>query len=64
MEVVGERENRCVQGRHQSGEGAPSPIACLLTHPFFLVPTTSKSLLRDVNSLKDTNVHYGQGCQK
>ena len=38
--VTGERENRHARGRHSRGE-------CLLfTHAFFLVPTTSKRLLR------------------
>ena len=51
MEVVGERENGRARGRHAKGEGpparAPSPLACLLlARPFFLVPTTSKRLLR------------------
>jgi len=36
LEVVGKRENRCTRGR----------LACLLARPFFLVPTTSKRLLR------------------
>ena len=36
LEVVGERENGRARGRH----------ACLLARPFFLVPTTSKRLLR------------------
>ena len=47
LEVVGERENGRVRGRHARGEGAPSPLACLfLARPFFLVFTTSKRLLR------------------
>ena len=46
LEVVGERENGRARGRHAKGE-APSPLACLLlARPFFLVPTTSKRLLR------------------
>ena len=36
LEVVSERENERAQGRH----------ACLLARPFFLLPTTSKRLLR------------------
>ena len=40
LEVVGERENGRARGRH----------ACLLlARPFFLVPTTSKRLLRRLN---------------
>ena len=47
LEVVGERENGRVPGRHARGEGAPSPLACLLLAlPFSLVLTTSKRLLR------------------
>ena len=47
LEVVGERENGRVRGRHARGEGAPSPLACLLlAHRFFLVLTTTKRLLR------------------
>ena len=30
LEVVGERENGRARGRHVRGEGAPSPLACLL----------------------------------
>ena len=45
LEVVGERENGRARGRH--ARGATSPLACLLlARPFFLVPTTSKRLLR------------------
>ena len=45
LEVVGERENERARGRHT--RGATSPLACLLlARPFFLVPTTSKRLLR------------------
>ena len=41
LEVMGERENGRAQGRHARG------LACLLlARPFFLVPTTSKRLLR------------------
>ena len=43
LEVVGARKNRCTRGRH----------ACLpLARPFFLVPTTSKRLLRRIILLK------------
>ena len=46
-EVVGERENGRSRGRHARGEGVFSPLAWrLLAPPFFLVPTTSKRLLR------------------
>ena len=46
MEVAGERENERARGRHARGEGASSPLACLLlARPFFLVPTTSKRML-------------------
>ena len=38
LEVVGEREKGRARGRHAKG--------LLLAHPFFLVPTTSKRLLR------------------
>ena len=42
---MGERENGRARGRH--ARGATSPLACLLlARPFFLVPTTSKRLLR------------------
>ena len=45
LEVVGERENGRLRGRH--ARGSTSPLACLLlARPFFLVPTTSKRLLR------------------
>ena len=45
LEVAGERENEHARGRH--ARGATSPLACLLlARPFFLVPTTSKRLLR------------------
>ena len=30
LEVVGKRENGRARGRHARGEGAPSPLACLL----------------------------------
>ena len=47
LEVVGERENGRTRGRHARGDWAPSPLACLvLSRAFFLVPTTSKRLLR------------------
>ena len=60
LEVVSEGENGCARGRHAThflrekpwevdakGEGATSPLACLLlARPFFLLPTTSKHLLR------------------
>ena len=47
VEVVGERENERARGRHARGEGATSSLACLLlARPCFLVPTTSKRLLR------------------
>ena len=43
LEVVGERENGRARGRH----------ACLLlARPFFLVPTTSKRLLRRLRNLR------------
>ena len=42
LEVAGERENRRARGRLARGEGA----CLLLTRPSFLVPTTSKRLLR------------------
>ena len=48
LEVVGERENGRAQGRRARGEGT-FPLASpflLLARPFFLVPTTSKRLLR------------------
>ena len=46
LEVAGERENGHARGRHARGEGASSPLACLLlVRPFFLEPTTSKRLL-------------------
>ena len=36
---MGKRENRRAQGRHARGEGASSPLACLLlAHPFFSCP--------------------------
>ena len=39
VEVVGERENGRARGRHARGEGAPSPLACLLLGArFFLCP--------------------------
>ena len=48
LEVVGERENGRAGGRH-----APSPLACLLlSRVFFLVPTTSKRLLRRLGNSK------------
>ena len=51
LEVAGERENGHARGRHARGEGASSPLACLLlARPFFLVPTTSKRLLRRLAS--------------
>ena len=41
------KERTGARERHARGEGAPSPLACLLlARPFFLVPTTSKRLLR------------------
>ena len=47
LEVVGEREKGSARGKQARGEGAPSPLACLLlSRAFFLVPTTSKRLLR------------------
>ena len=47
LEIAGERENGRARGRHARCEGASSPLACLLlARPFFLVPTTSKRLLR------------------
>ena len=51
LEVVSERENGRARGRHARGEGeATSPLACLLLpRPVFLVPTTSKRLLRRLN---------------
>ena len=43
---MSERDNGRARGRHARGEGATSPLACLLlARPFFLVPTTSKRLL-------------------
>ena len=55
LEVAGERENGRARGRHARGEGASSPLACLLlARPFFLVPTTSKRLLR---RLKDVQLY-------
>ena len=48
LEVLGKRENGRARGRH----------ACLLlAHPFFLVPTTSKRLLRRLAFLQYPNVH-------
>ena len=48
LEVVGERENGRARGRH-----APSPLACLLlARALFLVPTTSKRLLRRLGNSK------------
>ena len=48
LEVVGERGNGRARGRH-----APSPLACLLlSRVFFLVPTTSKRLLRRLGNSK------------
>ena len=41
------RENGRAQGRH----------ACLLAHPFFLVPTTSKRLLSRLAFVQYSNVH-------
>ena len=39
LEVLGERENGHARGRHARGEGAPSPLACLLLGArFFLCP--------------------------
>ena len=39
-QVVGERENGRALGRHARGEGATSPLACLLlARPFFLAPS-------------------------
>ena len=47
LEVAGERGNGRARGRHARGEGASSPLACLLlARPFFLVPITCKRLLR------------------
>ena len=41
LEVAVERENGRARGRHARGEGATSPLACLLlARPFFLVPTS------------------------
>ena len=38
------------EGDTPGGEGASSPLACLLlARPFFLVPTTSKRLLLMLN---------------
>ena len=52
---MGESENGRARGRHARGEGAPSPLACLLlARPFFLVPTTSKRLLRKLQLLQTT----------
>ena len=61
LEVVGQRENGRARGRHARGEGAPARkapeivstrILCLLlARPFFLVPTTSKRLLRRLRNL-------------
>ena len=62
--------DRSRNGWQVNGEGAgndfrgllcklspPSPLACLLlAHPLFLVPTTSKSLLRRLS--KDWNPHH------
>ena len=47
LEFVGERENGRARGRH-----APSPLACLLAHSLFLVPTTLKRLLRRLGNSK------------
>ena len=52
LQVLGAIENGRAPGRHTRGEGAPSPLACLLlAHPFFLPPTTFKRLLRRLYSL-------------
>ena len=60
LEVLGERENGHARGRHARGEGAPSPLACLLlARPFFLVPTTPKRLLRKLKLRKNTDVCMG-----
>ena len=47
LEVAGETENGRARGRHARGEGA----CLLLARPFFLVPTTSKRLLRRLTRL-------------
>ena len=46
LEVVGERENGRARGRHARGEVSPSRA------PVFLVPTTSKRLLRRLRNLR------------
>ena len=53
LEVVGERDN----GRsRETREGCP--LACLLlARPFFLVPTTSKRLLRRLHVLTSFAVY-------
>ena len=44
-QVIGEGGGKRFSGAFRAG--APSPLACLLlARPFFLVPTTSKRLLR------------------
>ena len=53
LEEVGKRENRRARGRHARGDWAPSPLACL-TRMFFLLPTTSKRLLRRLTQVKFT----------
>ena len=65
LEVAGERENGRARGRHARGEGASFPLACLLlARPFFLVPTTSKRLLRRLVFISPIvwnmceNIHY------
>ena len=51
LEVVGERENGRARGRHAS-----SPLTCLLlARTFFLVPSTSKRLLRRLGNSKRTS---------
>ena len=58
LEVLGERENGHARGRHARGEGAPSPLACLLLGArFFLVPTTSKRLLRRLQNTSQLSYH-------
>ena len=53
LEVAGERENGRARGRHARAEEASSPLACLLlARPFFLVPTTSKRLLRRLSGIQ------------
>ena len=48
LEAVGARENGSAGGRHARGEGAPSPLACLLlAHPFILAPTTSRLTVKE-----------------